>query len=159
MCQLDNSVFFVYTVFMHLAPGILKPPLFLNMVRVILHNPLLISRDHSYGKPDWVHLPPKRHHQFDFDSVGNHDAHHLLVGPFFYSAAHTGHMQTGMRETQCERSSGYISMSLCNCLSDAYLYMCVYMVLEARLVSSCFSFPSRARPLFSLFIPSTGVRE
>lgn len=32
-----------------------------------------------------------------------------------------------------------------------------YMVLEAKLVSSCFSCPSRARPLFSLLLLSVGV--
>lgn len=32
------------------------------------------------------------------------------------------------------------------------------MVLEARLVSSCFSLPSRARPLFSRLLFSVGVR-
>lgn len=31
------------------------------------------------------------------------------------------------------------------------------MVLEAKLVSSCFSCPSRARPLFSLLLLSVGV--
>lgn len=33
-----------------------------------------------------------------------------------------------------------------------------HMVEEARLVSSCFSFPSRARPLFSRLLLSRGVR-
>lgn len=32
-----------------------------------------------------------------------------------------------------------------------------YMVLEAKLVSSCFSCPSRARPLFSRLLHSVGV--
>lgn len=32
------------------------------------------------------------------------------------------------------------------------------MVEEARLVSSCLSFPSSARPLFSRFLSSVGVR-
>lgn len=33
-----------------------------------------------------------------------------------------------------------------------------YMVDEAKLVSSCLSLPSRARPLFSRFLSSVGVR-
>lgn len=33
-----------------------------------------------------------------------------------------------------------------------------YIVLEAKLVSSCFSLPSRAKPLFALLLPSRGVR-
>lgn len=34
-----------------------------------------------------------------------------------------------------------------------------YMVVEARLVSSCLSLPSRARPLFSRLAESKGVTE
>lgn len=42
--------------------------------------------------------------------------------------------------------------------SKALVLVLVYMVLDARLVSSCLSFPSSARPLFSLLLHSSGVR-
>lgn len=45
-------------------------------------------------------------------------------------------------------------------VTHLYTHTCAasYMVEEARLVSSCLSFPSSARPLFSRFLSSVGVR-
>lgn len=91
-----------------------------------------------------VAVPSTGHHQLDFDSVGHQDPQDLLVGDVLHTETHTEHC-------------GHMTMQTHTCV----LHLCVfvfYMVDEARLVSSCLSFPSRASPLFSLFLSSVGVR-
>lgn len=85
-------------------------------------------------------LPSTGHHQLHFDSVGHQDSQDLLVGDIL-DAETQNRTVTQLRRHTCTHTSEVS-----------------YMVEEARLVSSCLSFPSSARPLFSRFLSSVGVR-
>lgn len=85
-------------------------------------------------------LPSTGHHQLYFDSVGHQDSQDLLVGDILDAETQNRTVTQLQRHTYTHTSE--VS----------------YMVEEARLVSSCLSFPSSARPLFSRFLSSVGVR-
>lgn len=94
-------------------------------------------------------IPSTRHHQLDFDSVGHQNSQDLLVGDVLHTKMHI---------RMCSHATCG-DTGLCSSLWNVCACMFVsYMVDEARLVSSCLSLPSRARPLFSRFLSSVGVR-